>query len=151
MGDASEMRCVVQLCDTKFQVRPVALGVSTTGLVDGSTDVRASVGESGTRKFLEVRRVTGGAGSSAGIILAMPRPPRTRPIGRPALPYKWVQLNAKVHPQVRLRLNAVAKERGTSVAALLLEYAAEVTGSTVEEVLATQDVDGTGSELPMTG
>jgi hypothetical protein len=81
----------------------------------------------------------------------MPRPPRTRPIGRPSLPYRPVQMNAKVHPIVKRHFTAAAKARGISIGALLLELISEEAGIAVEDFLALPDTEIPGSELPMTG
>lgn len=81
----------------------------------------------------------------------MPRPPRTRPIGRPALPYRPVQMNTRVHPEVKKQLAAVAEKRGVTLGALLLELAAEVSGMSVDSLLASSADGVADTELPMTG
>lgn len=97
------------------------------------------------------RRVAARPALSRGNISAVPRPPRTRPIGRPQLPYRPVQMNTKVHPQVKQQLNAIAAERGITLGALLAELTARAAGSTVEELTAGSGLDDQSRELPMTG
>lgn len=97
------------------------------------------------------RRVVDGVVQSRGSIRAMPRPPRTRPIGRPALPYRPVQMNTRVHPEVKKQLAAVAEKRGVTLGALLLELAAEVSGMSVDSLLASSADGVADTELPMTG
>lgn len=97
------------------------------------------------------RRVVARPAGSRGNISAVPRPPRTRPIGRPQLPYRPVQMNTKVHPQVKQQLTAIAAERGITLGALLAELTARAAGSTVEELTAGSGFDEQNRELPMTG
>lgn len=62
-----------------------------------------------------------------------------RRVGRPAtLTYQPVQLNLKVHPSVRLSLQAEAQRRGLKLGALLTELVADAVGTTVDELTAAE-------------